>query len=158
MLKNLLRSMAVVIGVVLCVAFTGPASQAATTTTVTLATTLGGTPKGQAKATIKITWTSATTVTLTGTITDVCPADGAGAYLVLDGVTSASMNNAIGPITFVKDTDGCGNGSVSFTNYKVPNYGYKIRSVWLTLQERDANVACDNSGCEVGTTRSNPYS
>jgi hypothetical protein len=152
-----LRTVAVVVGVALCVAFTGPASQAATTRTIDMATDLGGTPKGQANTTIRITWTSATKVTLTGTVADVCPADGAGAYLVLRGATSASMNNAIGPITFAQDTNGCGNGFVSFTNYRVPSNGYKIRSVWLTLQERDANVACANSGCEVGTTRSNPY-
>ncbi|MCX6395232.1 MAG: hypothetical protein NTV23_01955 [Propionibacteriales bacterium] len=121
-----------------------------------MSTVAGGSPAGQARAAIKITWNSATSVVISGSVTDVCPADGAGAYLWLRGKTSATTNNAIGPQLLAKDTNGCGNGSLTFS-VTVPNGGYKVQTVHLTLEEKDGSGVCDNSGCITKVTSYNPY-
>lgn len=153
MLK-LMSSLAALLSAVLVWASPGVAT-ASVARSFDISTALGGPHAGQARAIGTVTFQSAKTVVIAGRIRDVCPADGAGAYLQVRIVLEKSINNVIFR-SVGADANGCGPDGVGFS-MTLPNDGYPIRALRLILSEGERSRYCSDTDCNDDFAVSNPY-
>jgi hypothetical protein len=90
--------------------------------------------KGKANAKGNVTFPSAKKFKVTGTVRDICPKDGYGAYIEF----KISLTGGAYSTQVRKDTTGCKDGALSYS--LAHTFGRKIVSVGVTLIEIDADT------------------
>lgn len=110
--------------------------------------------EGYATSRGNITFRSPRAAIVKGGITDRCPSDSSGAYLI---VNVTFMDGKGRSPQIAKDSNGCGNGAESFSR-RVPNpHDKRIRSVSLMLCETDSSQPLGCFDKDVTQAKDNPF-
>lgn len=116
---------------------------------------LGG--AGWASASGELTFGGERQLSIRGSATDHCVADGWGAYVAVE---MRYMDGTFyRPDTHIQDTNGCGNGPETFGSQAVTNYtGKRIKYAMVMLCEADGDGQQGGEAhCIYGAKRYNPY-
>ena len=135
----------------------GTAAAASAQQSFNINTQSGGTYAGYAKASGWVSFGSRTRFNIGATVTDVCPKDGAGAYVWVQVDFKSATTSTTG--SWVSDASGCSDGSSGSTTRYDEGLIDDIVAVRVIVKECDTTSRCSTNSMDIkySAWKYNPY-